>query len=149
MASRPNGFTLLEMLAALAIFAMVITVLAQGVHFGLLATRANARVAAANDGLNETDLALRHLIEAIDPGATDAGQSALSAGRHAMTFVTHLPNTAGQMSDVPVEATLLVDKRQRIEAVSRWLGHTDVRVTQRHYAFLEAIDLQAELPPGA
>ena len=44
---------------------------------------------------------------------------------------------------------LLVDKRQRIEAVSRWLGHTDVRVTQRHYAFLEAIDLQAELPPGA
>src|SRR5258708_38008272 len=106
MASRPNGFTLLELLAAVAIFGLVLSALAQGAHFGMLAVRTDSRLIARSDGLNEVDLALRHLIEAMDPAATDGAQPALLGGRDAMTFVTPLPDAAGEMSGAPVEATL-------------------------------------------
>src|ERR1051326_1786485 len=131
MASRPNGFTLLELLAAVAIFGLVLSALAHGVHFGMLAARADSRVVARSDGLNEVDVALRHLIEAMDPGATDAGQPALLGGGNAMTFVTHLPDEAGEISANPVEATLLVDNQRRL--VLRWspLAGDNPGATQR------------------
>ncbi len=36
---------------------------------------------------------------------------------------------------------LLRDHKLRMEEVSRWLGHSSVRVTERHYAFLSVDDL--------
>ena len=37
---------------------------------------------------------------------------------------------------------LLQDHHMSIERVSRWLGHSDIAVTQKSYAFLETEDLE-------
>jgi integrase/recombinase XerD len=45
---------------------------------------------------------------------------------------------------------LLQDHKMSMERVSRWLGHSSVKVTEKHYAFLRIEDLEAamnQLPP--
>jgi general secretion pathway protein J len=132
MKARGDGFTLLEVTVALAVFGLLLLSLSQGVHFGLLAWRTQARLAAANADLNEVDLALRNLIEAMDPGTVDQDRPTLLARRDAMTFVTDLPAAGGSGPPVAggsgparhVEATLLVDARHRL--VLRWRDPTNV-----------------------
>jgi general secretion pathway protein J len=123
MATRQNGFTLLEVLAAVAILGMLLVILSQGMHFGLLATQAEARIGGENAGLQEIDLALRHLIEAADPGIGDQDQPSLSGGRNAMTLVTDLPGDTA--ASLPVEARLFVDRRQRLMLQWRALPGAD------------------------
>ena len=120
MSARPNGFTLLELLAAVAILGLLLVILSQGVHFGLLATQSEARIGGENAGLQEIDLALRHLIEATKPGSEDQDQPSLLGHRNAMTLVTEVPGLADRPGNAagPVEATLLVDGRHRL--VLRW-----------------------------
>jgi general secretion pathway protein J len=125
MRSRENGFTLLEVIVALAVLGLLLVTLTQGVHFGFLASRTQARIAAGNADLNEIDLTLRRLIGAMDPGTDDEDAPPLLAGRDSMTFVTILPGAAEMHR---VEATLLVDTRHRL--VLRWrprsaMGRTD------------------------
>jgi integrase len=43
---------------------------------------------------------------------------------------------------------LLQDYKARMEVVSRWLGHSSVRVTERHYAFLEVEQLHEAVEEG-
>ncbi len=116
MTARHNGFTLLELLAAVAILGLLLVVLSQGVHFGLLATRSEARIGAENAGLQELDLAVRHLIEATDPRAEDQDRPSLLGSRNTMTLLTELPGDP--VAPRPVEATLYVDSRQRL--MLRW-----------------------------
>ncbi len=124
MSSRPNGFTLLELLVALVIFSLLLVGLTQGVHFGLLASRSEARIGGENGGLSEVDLTLRHLIEAMDPEWDNGDRPPLLGGRHAMMFVTDLPGlpTTGAVTASlrprHVEATLLVDRQHRL--ILRW-----------------------------
>ena len=116
MTARPNGFTLLELLAAVAILGLLLVILTQGVHFGLLATQSEARIGGENAGLQEIDLALRHLVEATDPGSEDQDQPSLSGRRNTMTLLTELPGD--QRNAGPVEATLFVDGQHRL--MLRW-----------------------------
>jgi general secretion pathway protein J len=118
MAARRNGFTLLEMLVALAVIGLVLTSLTQGVHFGMLAARSEARLAVANAGLNETDTTLRHLVQAMVPAGNDRGRPSLLAGLDAMTFLTDLPGDPAEADGSHVNATLLVDGRHRL--ILRW-----------------------------
>jgi prepilin-type N-terminal cleavage/methylation domain-containing protein len=113
--ASPNGFTLLELLAAVAILGLVLLVLTQGVHFGLLATQSEARIGGENAGLQEVDLTLRHLIEAADPGSDEQDQPPLLGRRNTMTLLTDVPGLTGGTT---VEATLLVDNRHRL--MLRW-----------------------------
>lgn len=118
MASRPAGFTLLELLVALVIFGLILTILTQATHFGLLASRTEARLAGTDSDLNQADLLLRHLIEAADPGSEDENQAPLLASRDSMTFVTDLPNAGGGVPARQITATLLVDGHHRL--MLRW-----------------------------
>jgi prepilin-type N-terminal cleavage/methylation domain-containing protein len=122
MTARPNGFTLLELLAAVAILGLLLVILSQGVHFGLLATQTEARIGGENAGLQEIDLALRHLIEATDPGSDEQEQPSLLGRRNMMTLITKLPGRTelqGDQRDTgPVEATLFVDGQHRL--MLRW-----------------------------
>ena len=114
--ARPNGFTLLELLAAVAILGLLLVILTQGVHFGLLATQSEARIGGENAGLQEIDVALRHLIEATDPGSDEQDQPSLLGRRNTMTLLTEL--TGDQRNTGPVEATLFVDGQHRL--MLRW-----------------------------
>jgi general secretion pathway protein J len=114
MSARQNGFTLLELLVAIAVLGLLLIILTQGVHFGLLATQSEARIGSENAGLQEVDQALRHLIAATDPGSED--QPSLMGRRHTMTLLTELPGD--KVAPGPVEAMLLVDGQHRL--MLRW-----------------------------
>jgi integrase len=43
---------------------------------------------------------------------------------------------------------LLQDRGMSMEVVSKWLGHSSVRVTERHYAFLSIDDLEKAIQKG-
>ena len=116
MTARPNGFTLLELLAAVAILGLLLVILTQGVHFGVLATQSEARIGGENAGLQEIDVALRHLVEATDPGSDEQDQPSLLGRRNTMTLLTELPGD--QRNTGPVEATLFVDGQHRL--MLRW-----------------------------
>ena len=107
--TRQTGFTLLEVLAAVAILGLLLVLLTQGVHFGLLATQSEARIGSENAGLQEIDQALRHLIEATDPGSE--AQPSLLGRRNTLTMLTELPGD--KVSSDPVEAVLFVDRQHR------------------------------------
>jgi general secretion pathway protein J len=111
-----DGFTLLELLAAVAILGLLLFILTQGIHFGLLATQSEARIGGENAGLQEIDQALRHLIEAADPGSEEQDQPALLGRRNTMTLLTELPGD--RRNTGPVEATLFVDAQNRL--MLRW-----------------------------
>src|ERR1700756_2942831 len=65
---RMRGFTLLEILVALAVFAFLVLGLTQGTQFGLRAWHAQAETIQATADLDTTDRVLRQLIERMDPG---------------------------------------------------------------------------------
>jgi general secretion pathway protein J len=118
MASRPNGFTLLELLVVVVVFGLLLVTLTQGFHFGLLAWRTEARAANTDADLSEVDLTLRHLVEAMDPGRQEAAQPTMLGGHNEMTFVTELPAAGGTLPPRPAEVTLLVDAQHRL--ILRW-----------------------------
>jgi prepilin-type N-terminal cleavage/methylation domain-containing protein len=117
MIARQHGFTLLELLAAVAILGLLLVILTQGVQFGVMATQTEARIGGENAGLQEIDLVLRHLVEATDPGSEDQDQLSLLGRRDTMTLLTELPVGKG-LTPRPVEATLFVDGQHRL--MLRW-----------------------------
>ncbi len=119
MSARPGGFTLLELLAAVAILGLLLVILTQGVHFGLLATQSEARIGDENAGLQEVDLALRHLIEATNPGSEEQDQPSLLGRRNTMTFVTEVPGLA----ELP--GNRRNDGSDRGNAICRWPASID------------------------
>lgn len=114
-AGRQAGFTLLEILAALVVLAVLMLALRQGVAFGIGAWRTQDRLSAQHESLDAVALALRHLIEAMDPGTVQE-PTHLIATAHELAFPTVLPR-AGQAGE-QVEAALLVVPGQGL--VLRW-----------------------------
>ena len=133
--SRPDGFTLLEILVALAVFGFVLSGLAQGVRYGLRAQKAQAGISGGYGDLDAVGRALRHMIEVMDPG-DGVDPAPIAASHDRLEFVTTLPNSTGPNSTgpnnagpdsagappaQPVEATLLLDQAHRL--VLRWRPH--------------------------
>jgi general secretion pathway protein J len=113
--TRPHsaaGFTLLEILVALAVFGCVMIGLSQGVQFGLHARSMQSRTVDARSGLETTDRVLRAVVEQMDPGTTDR-PATVSGTEHTLGFITTLAG-GGQ----PVDAALGVDAAHRL--VLRW-----------------------------
>lgn len=97
-----GGFTLLEVLVAVAVISLLIVSLVQGVHFGLLAWDVEARLAGKRDGFSTVDDVLRRIVEGTNAGYQDA--PAPFVGRsNQLQCITALPGTGHGPSLVMLE----------------------------------------------
>jgi general secretion pathway protein J len=122
--ARSRGFTLLEVLVALAVFGLLLAGLTQGMRYGLQARRTQARISANHDDLDAAGRALRHMIERMDPG-DGADPAPIAASRDRLEFITSLPDATGSPPARRVEATLLLDRAHRL--ILRWRPYLHAR----------------------
>ncbi|HUB15150.1 MAG TPA: prepilin-type N-terminal cleavage/methylation domain-containing protein [Acetobacteraceae bacterium] len=114
---RAAGFSLLELLVALAVVGFILVGLAQGMHFGLSAWGTEARLESRYADLDTFDTTLRRLIEGADPGS-DLDPAPFVGSSDRLGCITALPNTAGVSPHRRIEAILFVDPRHRL--MLRW-----------------------------
>ncbi len=115
------GFTLVEVLIALAVFGFVLTGIVQGVQFGLRAWIVQDRVAGGRADLDAVNRVLRGLIARMDPGSAGASPR-VNGSRSQFAFTTDLPEAAGNALQRHVDASLLVTPAHAL--LLRWTPHT-------------------------
>ena len=113
-----RGFTLMEVLAALAVLGLLMLGLSQGVQFGLRAWDLQARDVAWRNDIEAADRAIRLLIRRLRSGAEVRDRPTVVGGPHSCDLVTMLPPNASD-PDAPVAARLEVNAAGRL--VLRWL----------------------------
>src|SRR3954468_15743543 len=113
---KPNGFTLLEILVALAVFGLLLVGLSRTVGFGLTAWRQDARVSGRTTDLEAVDRALRSVVENLAPGE-EAGSPPIDGAGTSVTGLTQLRLPGPDLAPVPVEAGLAVSGSR---LVLRW-----------------------------
>lgn len=112
-----SGFTLLEILAVLAGLGILSLGLIQGARFGLQSWNRQRRASDSVAELDATDVALRGLIERMEPG-TSPDPPDIAGSRHILSFITKLPTSAAGMPMHRIAATLLADGQGRL--ILRW-----------------------------
>jgi general secretion pathway protein J len=111
-----TGFTLLELLAALAILGLLLAEMSQGVRLGLLAVGTANRLNNGADDLELVDSTLRRVIEGLDPGDDpDPAPFVGTDGR--LECITTMPGD-GLAPDRHMRASLFVDGAHRL--ILRW-----------------------------
>ena len=110
------GFTLLEVVVALAVFGFLLVGLRQTVRFGLTAWRQEARLSDGRTDLDAVDRSLRSIIENLDPGE-DTGQPAIRGSAEAMSGVTRSRTPLSGLRSEPIEAGIAVSGER---LVLRW-----------------------------
>jgi general secretion pathway protein J len=119
MSDRRAGFTLLEVVIALALFGLLLAALGQGLRFGLKTWDLQAAAAGRSDALLATDRGLRRLIEAMEPENSASPLSAVDGRADRLSFVTRFPAALGW--DRRVDAVLTLGSGGRL--VLRWHPH--------------------------
>jgi general secretion pathway protein J len=101
------GFTLLEILVALAVFGFLLVGLSQSVRFGLTAWRQAARMSDGKTDLEAVDRSLRSIVENLAPAA-DAARPPIDGLNNAMSGLTQLriPNSGFAPTRTEVGLTL-------------------------------------------
>jgi general secretion pathway protein J len=99
-----RGFTLLEILVALAVFAFLVLGLTQGTQFGLRAWHAQAETIQATADLDSTDRLLRQLIERMDPG-TETADPHIEGNETTIAFTSELDDPVSLIPQ-PVDVRL-------------------------------------------
>lgn len=117
---RQRGFTLLEMLVALAVLGLLLGLLAGGVHLGLRAWQAQARVLGAEGYLDATDRVLRTLVTQMDPGSARVPPILLGS-RNRLLFTAPLPDGAAPVAS-PL-ANILLTAEAGHGLVLRWIPY--------------------------
>ncbi len=118
------GFSLLEMIVALAILGLLTMVLAGGLQLGGHLWAAQDRRLQANDATDAVHAALRTMIQDAQPlplaGLGDRGAAAFMIGEpHSLDFVTELPDGVGRAGYCDVAIVLAADGR----LMMRWRPH--------------------------
>ena len=110
------GFTLLEMLVALAVFGFLLVGLSQTVRFGLTAWRQDARMSDGKTDLEAVDRVLRSVIENLVPGE-DPARPSIDGSANSLTGVTRMRLPGSGSEPIRVEAGLAVSGKR---LVLRW-----------------------------
>jgi general secretion pathway protein J len=151
------GFTLLELLAALVVFGLILVALVSGLRFGERAVRAEARDTVAQDQVGPVDSTLRSLIARAWPGAT--GSAARFSGTARMlSFRTDLPEGLAVARTRDAYVTIGVDAAHHLylawlPAYQNWIVpkpmpyHVDLLTGVDHVEFAYW-DPSLKLPPG-
>lgn len=113
------GFTLLEILVALAVFGFLLVGLSQTVRFGLTAWRQDAAMSDGKTDLEAVDRSLRSIVENLAPG-DEAGRPSIDGSADALTGVTRMRIPDSGPEPVRVEAGLAVSGTR---LVLRWRPH--------------------------
>jgi general secretion pathway protein J len=113
---KAGGFTLLEVLIALAVFGFLLVGLSQTVRFGLTAWQQDTRLSDGKTDLEAVDRTLRAVIENLAP-ADDAGQTSIEGTAETMTGITKLRLPGSGLLPIPADAGLAVNRGR---LVLRW-----------------------------
>ena len=115
-----SGFTLIEVVIALAIFGFVLVGLAQSLRFGMAARDVEDRLAGRAAQLERMDRVLRRIIEqASPPASTD--DKPFAGEEHRLTLMTLLPDEPQTELTRHAQVAIGVDDRHRL--VLRWTPH--------------------------
>ena len=121
--SLQSGFTLLEVLVALAVFGFLLLGLGRGVDFGLRVWTRQERSVAARSELDAVDRTLRNLVDRLDPN------NPVSGTPHSVGFTSTLPSMAllatGE-ADMAVGAEPVANGKPRL--VLRWRSHLHAQI---------------------
>lgn len=114
------GFSLLEVLVALAVLGLLVVGLVQGSRFALFARDAHARLLERDADLDGVDRTLRRLIEQARPGSK--WEALVFAGTaRAVTFTSVLPMPMATLPTRRADVELTVDGEHRLILV--WTPH--------------------------
>jgi general secretion pathway protein J len=116
MKARAAGFTLLEIIVALAVFGLLLVGLSQTVRFGLIGWGQSARLSDSKTDLEAVDRSLRRIVENLWPG-DDSGQPPLDGSAGAMAAITKLRVPGSGLDPIPIEAGISVSGTR---LVLRW-----------------------------
>jgi general secretion pathway protein J len=115
-APEAAGFTLLEIVVALAVFGFLLLGLSHTVRFGLTAWRQDTRMSEEKTDLEAIDRTLRAIIENLAP-SDDPEQPAIVGSPDTMTGLTRLRVPASGAVPIRIEAGLAVSGTR---LVLRW-----------------------------
>jgi len=122
------GFTLLELLTALAVLGLLLTGLSQGTRLGLTAAGMANRLTGSTADFEVVDTTLRRLIEGLDPGVDPDPAPFVGLG-HRMECIAKMPGDGlvsdGPVSDSQMRASLFVDDAHRL--ILRWRPYLRAR----------------------
>ena len=137
-----SGFTLLELLVAMAILALLAATLAGGMRFGLRAWEAGQQAADRLEAPTAVQSLLRRQIEQAYPMLARVGEPVIvfEGERQRLRFLTHLPPRLGVPGLADVALSYRHDPRAGGELLMAWqpLGERD-RPAESH-SVLNGID---------
>jgi general secretion pathway protein J len=107
------GFTLLEVLAALAVLGLILAALSAGLRFGQQALLTQARDTRVANQLGPVDDALRSLIARAWPGASGTEARFLGTAR-TLSFRTTMPESLTAVRTRDADVTIGVDSTHRL-----------------------------------